>query len=91
MLASSLRVEGLFLKLPIMLSRFAVLGLCGVLVPLSDPGLLFGLVQVLVSGSRAATEFSVRQPSLVEGLSGEREKGDFPFLSEMALLFLDSG
>lgn len=91
MLASSLRVEGLLLKLPIMPSRFAVLGLCGVLVPLSDPGLLFGLVQVLVSGSRAATEFSVRQPSLVAGLSGEGEKGDFPFLSEKALLFLDNG
>ena len=90
MLASSLTVEGLFLKLPIMPSRFAVLGLCGVLVPLSDPGLLFGLVQVLVSGSRAATEFSVRQPSLVAGLSGEGEKGDFP-LSEKALLFLDNG
>ena len=59
-------------------------------MPLSDPELLFGLVQVLVSGSRA-TEFSVRQPSLVAGLSGEREKGDFPFLSEKALLFLDNG
>ena len=90
MLASSLTVEGLFLKLPIMPSRFAVLGLCGVLMPLSDPGLLFGLAQVLVSGSRAATEFSVRQPSLVAGLSGEGEKGDFP-LSEKALLFLDNG
>jgi len=90
-LASSLRVEGLLLKLPIMPSRFAVLGLCGVLVPLSDPGLLFGLVQVLVSGSTATTEFSVRQPSLVAGLSGEGEKGDFPFLSEGALLFLDNG